>query len=364
MTVQLFEPFSLRGITLPNRIVVAPMCQYSANDGNASDWHVMHWGQFLLSGAGLFMIEATGVEPRGRITPGCLGLWSDENEAAFAHALKIARSYSDMPVGLQLGHAGRKASALRPWEGNGHYAQDDGGWQVLGPSAVPFAPDWPVPQAMTERDIDDLLQNFADATRRAARLGLDCIEIHAAHGYLLSSFLSPIANHRTDAYGGSLENRMRLPLQVFEAVRVAAPAAMPVGVRFNGTDWVDDAINGDEAVAFARALADRGCDFVDVSSGGNAFAKIPVGPGYQVPFAARIRQEVGVATMAVGLIRTPQHAEAIVAGGQADMVSIGRGFLNNPHWPWQAAETLGVNIDVVPQYRFGATSLYRPTWGR
>lgn len=364
MTVQLFEPFSIRGLTLPNRIVVAPMCQYSADDGDATDWHVVHWGQFALSGAGLLMIEATGVEPRGRITPGCLGLWSDANEAAFARALKVARSFSERPIGVQLGHAGRKASALRPWEGNGHYGPDAGGWQVLGPSAVPFAEGWPVPGAMTQADIDDLLQSFADAARRAARLGLDCIEIHAAHGYLLSSFLSPLANRREDAYGGSLENRMRLPLQVFEAVRAVVPDAMPVGVRFNGTDWIDGAIDGDEAVAFARALAARGCDFVDVSSGGNGFAKIPVGPGYQVPFASRIAREVGIATMAVGMIRSPQHAEAIVAGGQADMIAIGRGFLNDPRWPWHAAETLGVGIEVAPQYRFGATSLYRPTWGR
>lgn len=364
MASQLFSPFRLRGLTLPNRIVVAPMCQYSAEDGNASDWHVMHWGQYAAAAAGLLMVEATAVEPRGRITPGCLGLWGDENEAAIASALAKARKVADVPIGIQLGHAGRKASAWRPWEGRGHYAPGEGGWEVVGPSALPFAEDWPVPRALDEAEMDGIVAAFAEAATRAVRLGFECIEIHAAHGYLLSSFLSPIANRRTDGYGGSFENRARLPLDVFTAVREAVPEDMPVGVRFNGTDWLEDGIGPDEAVAFARRLAERGCDFVDVSSGGNGYATIPVGSGYQVPFADRIRREVGIATMAVGMIRTPQHAEAIVAGGQADMVAIGRGFLNDPRWVWHAAEAMGVELKVVPQYRFGATSVYRPTPGR
>lgn len=364
MTVRLFSPFHLRGTDLENRIVVAPMCQYSAEEGVATDWHVLHWGQLALSKAGLMMIEATAVSPEARITVGCLGLWTDAQEAAIAAAVAKARFVSDVAIGIQLGHAGRKASTLRPWEGKGHLAPEDGAWQVLGPSAVPFAEGWPVPREMTEAEIETVIEDFAAAARRAVRLGMQAIEIHAAHGYLLSSFLSPLANRRTDGWGGSLENRMRLPLTVFEAVRAAAPEGLPVAVRLNGTDWIDGGIHPDEAVALARTFKDRGCDLIDVSSGGNGFAQIPVGPGYQIPIAARIRREVGISTMAVGMIRAPQHAEAIVAGGDADLVAIGRGMLNDPRWPWHAAEELCVPLEVAPQYRFGATTTYHPTWGR
>lgn len=364
MGAHLFESIKLGGLTLPNRVIVAPMCQYQATDGNASDWHSVHWGQYALANAGLFIIEATGVTPEGRITPECLGLYNDENEAAFARSLKVARAVSNARIGIQLGHAGRKASTLRPWDGNGHHSPDARGWEVVGPSAVAFAENWPVPRALSETDIEDTISAFVSAAQRAVRLGIDAIEIHAAHGYLLSSFLSPLANHREDHYGGSLENRMRLPLQVFKAVRAVCPAHMPVGVRFNGTDWLDGGFDGEQAVAFAAALHALGCDYVDISTGGNGFAKIPVGPAYQVPFATQIKQQTGMATMAVGLIRAPEHAEAILANGQADMISIGRGFLNNPRWVWHAAETLGVELEVAPSYRFGATRHYRPTWGR
>ncbi|EAR52660.1 putative nadh-dependent flavin oxidoreductase oxidoreductase protein [Oceanicola granulosus HTCC2516] len=364
MTARLFTPFHLRDTELDNRIVIAPMCQYSAEDGLAGDWHELHWGQLALSRAGLLMIEATGVSPEGRISAGCLGLWNDAQEAAIAAGVAKARAVSDIAIGIQLAHAGRKASVLKPWEGKGHLAPGDGGWQVVGPSAVPFAEDWPVPHEMSEADIAQVVDDFAAATRRAVRLGMQAIEIHAAHGYLLSSYLSPLANRRTDHWGGSLENRMRLPLAVLDAVRAAAPETVPVAVRLNGTDWIEGGIHPDEAVALARALREHGCDLVDVSSGGNGFAQIPVGPGYQVPVASRIRREVGIATMAVGLIRAPQHAEAIVAGGEADLVALGRGILNDPRWPWHAAEELGVPLEVAPQYRFGATTAYRPTWGR
>lgn len=364
MTSQLFTPFDLRGLTLSNRVVVAPMCQYSAEDGNATAWHVMHWGQYAVAAAGLMMVEATAVEPRGRITPGCLGLWNDENEEAVQQALAAARQIADVPFGIQLGHAGRKASAQRPWEGRGHYWPGVGGWEVIGPSALAFAEGWPVPEAMEEAAIADVVTSFAEAAKRAVRLGFQCIEIHAAHGYLLSSFLSPIANTRTDAYGGTLANRARFPLQVFQAVRDVVPATLPVGMRFNGTDWLVEGFAPDDAVAFAGMLDDAGCDFVDISSGGNAYAAIPVGPGYQIPVAERIRREIGIATMAVGMIRSPQHAEAIVSTGQADMIAIGRGFLNDPRWVWHAAEALGIDLVVVPPYRFGATSIYRPTPGR
>lgn len=362
---KLFESIDLRQVTLPNRIVIAPMCEFSAQDGCASDWHMIHIGHLMLSGAGLMMIEATAVEPQGRITRECLGLYSDESEAALGRVIEVARKYSDMPVGVQLSHAGRKASTLAPWDGPGHVAPADGGWPVIGPSPLPFAEGWPVPEEMTRADMDRVLAAFEDAARRCVRLGVDVIELHGAHGYLVSSFLSPIANRRTDRYGGSLNNRMTFPLEVFEVLREAWPKDRPLGVRLNGTDWRDDGITPAEAVAFAQALARRSCDFFDVSSGGNGLgAKIPSGPGYQVPFATQVKEATGVPTMAVGLIRSPYHAEAIVATGQADMVAIGRGMLNDPRWPWHAAEILGHRIRVPPQYERAATQADIPSWGR
>jgi len=354
---QLFSPIHLRGLTLPNRIVIAPMCEFSAVDGNATDWHIIHLGHLALSGAGLLIIEATGVEPRGRISRECLGLYSDANEAALARVLAIVRRYSAMPIGLQLGHAGRKASVLNPTTGrrHGHAPVSDGGWEPIGPSAIPWADGWPLPRAMTRGEMGDVAAAFADAARRCARLGIDLLEIHGAHGYLISSFLSPLANQRRDEYGGSLENRLRFPLEIFEAVRAAWPADKPLGVRFNGTDWDDRGITTEEAVAFGAELAKRGCDYADISSGGNGFATIPNAPGYQVPFATAVKQGTGMATMAVGLIREPEHAEAIIASGQADMVAIGRGILNDPRWPWHAAEVLGVTIEVPPPYIRAAT---------
>jgi 2,4-dienoyl-CoA reductase-like NADH-dependent reductase (Old Yellow Enzyme family) len=366
MASRLFTPIRLRGLTLPNRIVIAPMCQFSARSGNATSWHLLHLGHLALSGAGLLIIEATAVEPRGRITRECLGLYDDENEAALARVLAAVREHSRMPIGLQLGHAGRKGSLRNPADGKGrgHATEAEGGWQPIGPSALPFASDWPVPWEMDRGDMDSVTAAFVETTRRCQRLGLDLLEIHAAHGYLLSSFLSPIANRRTDAYGGPLTNRMRFPLEVFEAVRAAWPDDKPLGVRFNGTDWDERGIPPEEAAAFAEALAARGCDFVDVSTGGNSFAAIPSGPGYQVPHATRVRQAGGMPTMAVGLIREPAHAEAIVAGRQADMVAIGRGFLNDPRWPWHAAEALGVTLEVPFPYARAATRADIPSYGR
>lgn len=363
MTTSLFSPLTLGALELPNRIVISPMCQYSAVNGQASDWHRLHWGSYALSGAGLMMIEATGVSPEGRITPGCLGLWDDATEAACAAALAFARQFTAMPFGIQLGHAGRKASTARPWEG-GHVAPEAGGWQVVGPSDLAFAEGWQVPVALDEAGIEKVIADYAAAARRALRLGVQTIEIHAAHGYLLSSFLSPLANRRTDRWGGSAANRRRLPLAVLAAVRAVCPADFPVGMRINGTDWLGDGITPDEAVELAHELKAGGCSYVDVSSGGNAMAQIPVGPGYQLPFAARIRREVGIPVIAVGMIRSPLHAEAIIAGGEADAVALGRVALNDPRWPWHAAEELGVATEVVAQYRFGATTRYRPTFGR
>jgi 2,4-dienoyl-CoA reductase-like NADH-dependent reductase (Old Yellow Enzyme family) len=351
----LFQPLALRGLELRNRIVISPLCEYSAVEGCATDWHVIHLGHLALSGAGLLIIECTAVEPRGRISRECLGLYSDASEQALARVLAIVRRYSTMPIGIQLGHAGRKGSQKKPSDGRGNVPPGEGGWQTLAPSAVPFIPEWQTPQALDREGMRAIVEAFAAAAARCARLGLDMIELHAAHGYLMSSFLSPIANRRTDEYGGSLENRMRFPLEVFAAVRRAFPAERPVGVRCNGTDWDERGLTPDEAVAFSRALKQAGCDYVDASSGGNSLASIPVKPGYQVPFASRIRAEAGIPTMAVGLIRDPRHAEAIVASGEADLVAIGRGFLNDPRWPWHAAEELGGQVDFPYQYRRAVT---------
>jgi 2,4-dienoyl-CoA reductase-like NADH-dependent reductase (Old Yellow Enzyme family) len=357
-TPGLFSPIALRGLTLPNRIFVAPMCQYSAVDGSATDWHVIHLGQLALSGAGLLVIEATHVEPQGRITNDCLGLYSDDNEAALARVLAVVRRYSPMPIGIQLSHAGRKASSKRQTAPG---PVDTGQWRTVGPSPIAFSADRQVPLELDRAGMHRVIEAFAQAARRSARLGIDLLEVHSAHGYLLSSFLSPLANQRTDAYGGSLANRMRFPLEVMEAVRAAWPQERPLGVRCNGTDWHQHGITPDEAVAYAKALRSIGCDFVDVSTGGNAVTKIPLGPGYQVPFAAYVRREAGIATRVAGLIRDPGHAQAIVAGGEADMIAIGRGLLNDPRWPWHAAEELGHRLEVPFQYVRAATRAGTPT---
>lgn len=351
----LFQPMTLRGLTLANRLVISPMCQYSADYGCATDWHLVHFGSMMLSGAGLFIMEATAVDPNGRITPECLGLWNDANEQALGNVLSRVRPHSRIAVGIQLNHAGRKAASHRPFVGKGPLAQSEGSWPVIGPSAVPFAQGWQVPREMTRSDMDEVIQSFEAATRRADRLGIDLIELHAAHGYLLSAFLSPLANQRNDAYGGTLENRMRFPLEVFSAVRAAWPAHKPLGVRCNGTDWHPQGWTVEDAVAFAGELLLRGCDFMDLSSGGNAYTKVPIGPGYQVPFAATVHRESGMSTMAVGLIQSPKQAEEIVASGQADLVAIGRAALNNPHWPWYAAEELGATVEIPWQYYRAAT---------
>ena len=352
---RLFSPFTMRGLTLANRIVISPLCEYSAVDGCATDWHVIHLGHLALSGAGLLIVEATAVHPRGRISRECLGLYSDENEEALARVLSIVRRYSSMPIGIQLNHAGRKGSQLKPADGRGSIPVGQGGWQTVGPSPVPFIAQWQTPQALDRAGMEAVVESFVRATERSARLGLALIEVLAAHGYLLSSFLSPIANQRDDSWGGSRENRMRFPLEVFAAMRRAWPADRPMGVRCNGTDWDDRGLTPDDAVAFSRALRALGCDYVDASSGGNSISAIPLGPGYQVPFAARIREEAGLPTMAVGLIRDPRHAEAVLDAGQADLIALGRGILNDPRWPWHAAEDLGARVDVPLQYARAAT---------
>lgn len=363
MTSLLFSPLQLGPLKLSNRIIISPMCQYSAVDGCATDWHKLHWGTYSLSGAGLMMVEATAVSPEGRITPDCLGLWDDKTSSAMKQALDFARQFSTTPFGIQLGHAGRKASTKKPWN-SGHATIEEGGWQVVGPSSIAFDEGWQIPQTLTEDEIQTVIEDFRKAAKRASELGFDTIEIHAAHGYLLSSFLSPLANKRNDQWGGSHENRMRLPLAVYNAVREACPSHVSVGLRLNGTDWALNGSTIEEMVVFSRALYEFGCDYIDVSSGGNVKTHIPVGPGYQVAFAQRIRAEVGIPVITVGMIRSPLHAEAIIASGQADAIALGRIALNQPHWPWNAAEALGVKLEVVSQYQMGATSQYFPTFGR
>jgi len=363
----LFSPITLRGLTLSNRIMVSPMCQYSAEDGSATDWHFTHINSLALSGAAMFCIEATHVEATGRITPGCLGLYSDANEAALKPILASLRKHSKTAIAMQLAHAGRKASSARPWDGGQLLPLEKGGWQTEAPSAVPHKEGESAPHAIEDAGLKRVRDAFVAATRRAERLGIDAIELHGAHGYLLHQFLSPIANKRTDQYGGSLENRMRYPLEVFDAVRAAFPDRKPVGVRVSATDWVEGGWDLPQTIEFARALKTRGVDWIDVSSGGvSPLQKIPLGPGYQVPLAQAVKQATGVTTMAVGLITEAKQAEDIVASGKADMVTLARGMLYDPRWGWHAAAELGGEVGAPPQYwrsqpstqkaLFGATS--------
>ncbi|MEM1160362.1 MAG: NADH:flavin oxidoreductase/NADH oxidase [Pseudomonadota bacterium] len=350
---RLFEPIKLRDLEIPNRITVAPMCQYTARDGLAGNWHLVHLGQFAIGGPGLVFVEATGVEAEGRITPGCTGLWSDDHEAAFRPIIEFFRDYGAAKIGMQLAHAGRKASVDVPWVG-GAPLTDDRAWQTVGPSALPYADNWHTPEAFGDNALKRVRDAFVAAAERCVRLDFDVVELHSAHGYLLHQFLSPISNQRDDKYGGSLENRMRFPLEIFDAVREVWPVGKPLGVRFSATDWVDDSSWGiEEAIEYTRVLHERGCDFVDVSSGGNSpLQDIKVGPGYQSGFAAAIKREVpDMTVMAVGKITDPHQAEHILHSGQADMVALARGITFNPHWAWDAAFKLGdERAAFPPQY--------------
>ncbi|TXF10799.1 NADH:flavin oxidoreductase/NADH oxidase [Pelomicrobium methylotrophicum] len=351
MSSHLFQPIRLRGLTLDNRIMVSPMCQYSAVDGCATDWHLMHLGQFAVSGAGLVMVEMTDVEPRGRITPYCLGLYSDANEQALKRVVDFCKRHGHARIGIQLAHAGRKASTLPPWEGRRLLRPEEGGWEPVAPSAVASGAGAAVPRALTLDEIGQIRDAFVSATQRAARIGFDAIELHCAHGYLLHQFLSPLSNHRTDRYGGSLENRMRFPLEVFAAMRAAWPEDKPLGVRVSATDWAEGGWSLPDTLAFARALKALGCDWIDVSSGGLVKNQvIETYPGYQVPFAEAVRQATGLTTIAIGMITEPRHAEAIVAHGQADMVALARGMLYDPRWAWHAAAELGATVYYPNQY--------------
>lgn len=359
MPSALFSPLRLANLELANRIVVSPMCQYSANDGAASDWHITHLGMLANSGAALLVVEMTDVERRGRISHGCLGLYSDACEAALARVVAHCHRAGSAKLGVQLAHAGRKASAHMPWEGSQPLGPGEDAWETIAPSPIPYGAGWPTPREMTEADLEAVREAFVAAAKRAVRIGFDAIELHGAHGYLLHSFLSPISNQRRDQYGGSAEGRMRFPLAVARAVRAAVPRGIPVGARITGNDWLEGGITPDDAVAFAKALREAGLDYVDVSSGGlTANAKLPAQPGYNVPFAEKVRREAGIAVRTVGLIATPKQAEAIIAEGKADMVALARAMLDDPHWAWHAAEALGAEVARPRQYQRAAPKVW------
>src|SRR5215217_6505727 len=348
----LFTPLRVGGVTLANRIVIAPMCQYSAVDGCMSDWHLIHLGHLALSSAALLTIEATAVVPEGRITYADVGLWSGVTEAAITRTLESVRRWSDIPIAIQLAHAGRKSSHEIPWKGGRQIPPGEpNGWQTEGPSANAFEPGEHPPVALDRSGLARVRDAFAGAARRAARLGIDAVQLHGAHGYLLHEFLSPLSNHRDDEYGGSLENRMRFPLEVFDAVRAAFPAERPVWMRISATDWVPGGWDIEGTVALAKALKERGCAAIHVTTGGVSPAQaIKIAPGYQVPYAQRVKSEVGLPTIAVGLITEPEQAEAIIANGEADAVSLARAMLYDPRWPWHAAAKLGAQVRAPKQY--------------
>jgi NADPH2 dehydrogenase len=344
--------------------MVAPMCQYSSQHGEANDWHFTHINSLALSGAAMFCIEATAVEAIGRITPGCLGLWNDATEAALKPILASVRRHSKAAVAMQLAHAGRKASSHVPWDGGQQIPVAQGGWQAEAPSPLPHKEGEAPPRALDAAGLQRVRDAFVATARRAERLGIDALELHCAHGYLLHQFLSPIVNRRDDEYGGSLENRMRFPLQVFDAVRAAFPADKPVGAKVSATDWVEGGWDLEQTIAFAKALKTRGVDWIDVSSGGvSPLQKIPLGPGYQVPFAEAIKQATGVTTMAVGLITEARQAEHIVDSGKADMVALARGMLYDPRWGWHAAAELGGEVAAPPQYWRSQPSTQKALFG-
>lgn len=350
-TPLLFQPVTFRSVTARNRIMVSPMCQYSAREGVPNDWHMVHLGARAVGGAGIVSTEATAVEPRGRITHWCTGLWNAEQRDAFARIADFVAGQGAVPA-IQLGHAGRKASTTRPWEGRRPLAPDEDAWEVLAPSPLPFAEGYAVPQAMTAADLDAVTEAFARSVRLAREAGFRIVEVHAAHGYLLHSFLSPLSNRREDDYGGPLANRARLLLRVLDAVRGEWPHELPLFVRLSCSDWVEGGWDLTQSVELAKMLAARGdVDLVDCSSGGNHPAqRMPTHPGYQVPFAEAVRREGGLATGAVGMIRSPRMAEEIVANGRADLVLLARMMLDDPHWPLHAARTLGAAIDWPRQY--------------
>lgn len=361
MSSALFSPLQIGPIEVPNRIAIAPMCQYSAQDGVPTDWHVMHWLTLAMSGAGMVVIEATGVERHGRITHGCLGLYSDECEAMIGRYLAAARRVA--PPGtrfsIQLGHAGRKASVQLPWHGGKSLGPQEDPWQTVSASAEAFGNGFHIPAALDEPGMTRVRNAFAQAAQRASRIGFDAIELHGAHGYLLHQFISPVSNHRTDEFGGSFDHRMRFPLSVIKAVREVVPAKIALGIRMTGTDWFEGGLGASDAVAQARAFKQAGMDFACVSGGGSRpDVKVALGPGYQVPFAEAVKKESGIVTRAAGMIAEPLQAEEIIAKGRADMVAMARAFLDNPRWAWHAADKLGATMKLPPQYERSASKFW------
>jgi 2,4-dienoyl-CoA reductase-like NADH-dependent reductase (Old Yellow Enzyme family) len=346
----LFEPLRLRDLTFANRIFVSPMCQYSSVDGFSNDWHFVHVASRAVGGAALVFTEASAVTPDGRISPQDLGIWDDAHVDGLARIIRFVRGQGSA-IGMQLAHAGRKASTKRPWDGQGRIPPADGGWTPVGPTDEPFTDGYPIPHALTLAEIPAIVGAFRDAARRSLEAGFDVVELHAAHGYLIHEFLSPLSNHRTDAYGGSFDNRIRLCLDIVDAVRTVWPERLPLFVRLSATDWSDGGWNVEQSVRLARRLRERGVDLVDCSSGGNvAHATIPIAPGYQVRFAAQIKREAGIATGAVGMITTAEQADVIVRRGDADAILLAREMLRDPYWPRHAAVALGRAVPWPPQY--------------
>ena len=361
---KLFSPVTMRDVTMDNRIVVSPMCQYLSEDGSANDWHLMHLGQFAMGAGGLVITEATHVSPEGRITPKCLGLYSDENERTLKRVIEFCKAHGVARMGIQLAHAGRKASTRPPLIGGGPLAAEEGSWSTVGPSAVGYG-DWPAPVALDEAGLAKIKADFVAATERSKRIGFDLIELHGGHGYLLHQFLSPLSNRRNDRYGGSIEGRMQFPLEIFAACRSVWPEHLPMGMRLSATDWVDGGLTIEETVEVAKALCKAECDFVDVTSGGlHPDQKIAAGPGYQVPFAERVKQESGMTTMAVGMITGAHQAEEIVASGKADLIAVARGMMDDPHWAWHAAQQLDVETKYPDQYVRCRPNLWRASPGQ
>lgn len=361
MSSALFSPFASRGMELHDRIAVSPMCQYAAQDGSATDWHIMHLGQFAMGAAGLIIAEATHVARNARITHNCLGLYSDENEVQLARVVGFCRRYGVSKLGVQLAHAGRKASTRVPLAGGGPLRQGEDPWQTVGPSAIPYASDWPTPEALDLDGIARVKRQFVAAAERAQRIGFDMIELHMAHGYLGHEFLSPLSNRRDDAYGGSRDRRMRFTLETFAAVREVWPAEKPIWVRVSATDWMEGGWDVDDTVALASELKGLGCDLMDVSSGGNhPDQRLSLGPGYQVGFAEKVRREAGIPTMAVGLITGARQAEEIVASGKADLVALARTVMDDPRWAWHAARKLGAEAVYSPMYARCKPGVWRP----
>jgi 2,4-dienoyl-CoA reductase-like NADH-dependent reductase (Old Yellow Enzyme family) len=358
---KLFSPITLAGLALSNRIVVSPMCQYSATDGSATDWHMTHLGMLANSGAALVVVEATHVERHGRITHGCHGLYSDANEDAIRRVLLHCRRIGSAKFGVQLAHSGRKGSSQRPWEGGKGLTSGEDAWETIAPSPIAYGNDWPAPREATRADMERVRDAFVNSAKRAVAIGFDAIELHLAHGYLLHSFLSPVANVRKDEFGGSLENRMRYPLEVVRAVRAVVPKSIPFGARISASDWIDGGWTIDDSIKLCRALKSEGMDFICTSSGGiRADTRTPAEVDNNATLSDKIRREAGIATRAVGLITAPQKAEEIVAKGQADQIAIARGFLDDPHWGWHAAKQLGADVARPDQYLRAGPQFWPP----